>query len=303
MVQLSFIVPNYNYAQFLEQAIDSLFCSYCDFEVLIFDDASTDNSVAVIEKLCVKYTAIRFFSTKKNLGPAGAMNMLIPHIRGKYVAFLGSDDYMIPQAVERVFVYLRQFPDAELYCSDDVFFTKADPSPLLQVRPLLDTPSCRFSPSQVYILFSHTDFSIPGHTVVVRTDIFRQYAPFNDNIGSICDWWIVHQIAFRYGLVYMHEQLVAQRKHALSYGGSAPITKKREMWFQLLRLLEKDEKRYRLIITSGVFRQFGLRAIYRDLIKRPRYWKYLFPMCRKILEKSLAKFVGIDREKYWLKRI
>ena len=89
---VSIITPNYNSEKFIEETIASVQAqNYSYWEMLITDDGSTDNSFEIINKICEKDSRIKLFSIK-NAGPAVARNNSIKHAKGKYLAFLDSDD-------------------------------------------------------------------------------------------------------------------------------------------------------------------------------------------------------------------
>jgi len=89
---VSIITPSYNSSKFIEETIASVQAqTYSYWEMLITDDGSTDNSFEIIKKICKKDSRIKLFSIK-NAGPAVARNNSIKHAKGKYIAFIDSDD-------------------------------------------------------------------------------------------------------------------------------------------------------------------------------------------------------------------
>lgn len=94
---VSIIIPVYNVASFLPDCLDSvLHQTFSDFEVLCVDDGSTDNSVAVLNRYAKQDSRIRILS-QKNKGCSVARNKALAVARGKYIAFLDSDDFYHPQ--------------------------------------------------------------------------------------------------------------------------------------------------------------------------------------------------------------
>lgn len=302
-LRLSIIIPNYNYAHYLAQAVSSVFQGKTknDFEILIVNDASTDNSLDVIAHLQQQFPSIRVFNHEKNLGCVQAVATGVKHSRGHYLHFLSADDLYHPFAVDRMFEYFDKFPFISIFSSDDSYFYNSDIN--FQKKRMLQTEAFHFfSQKQLSTLFRHTDFWMPGHTVFMKKAVFENYGPLDQSLGSVCDWYLNHKIALKEGLGYIPEALIAMRKHPGSYFSFASKEKRRQVWQYLLQLLENGDAPASLR-KSGVMRMMGLRAIYKDLIRNPKYWKYLFPMCRKEIEKRGASLVHFDRERYWLKRI
>lgn len=102
-VCVSVVIAYFNGKKYIESAVDSvLIQTLQDFELLIIDDCSTDDSFDFVRQ---KYSdpRIRFFKHKQNLGCAGVINDAIRIGRGKYLQVLAQDDALIPKALENLF--------------------------------------------------------------------------------------------------------------------------------------------------------------------------------------------------------
>ena len=100
---VSVITANYNGARHLAAAIQSVLQqTLSDFELIIADDASTDDSVAVIEAAAAGDPRVRVLTTAVNGGPGAARNRALAAVRGAYVAVFDSDDLMAPNRLERL---------------------------------------------------------------------------------------------------------------------------------------------------------------------------------------------------------
>ena len=92
---LSVIVPVYNSAENLEICLSSLVSQTLkDIEIIVIDDASTDNSKEIIESFANKYKNIKTFYNNRNLGAGQARNIGLKLATGKYIGFVDSDDYV-----------------------------------------------------------------------------------------------------------------------------------------------------------------------------------------------------------------
>lgn len=97
---VSIIVPVYNVQYWIEECIESILRqSYTNFELLIIDDGSTDNSIKIIKKMINGDNRVKLFQ-KKNGGQASARNFGMERARGKYIAFIDSDDKVQPDLIE-----------------------------------------------------------------------------------------------------------------------------------------------------------------------------------------------------------
>ena len=98
---VSIITPSYNSEKYLKDCILSVLNqTLTSWEMLIVDDASTDNSRTVIEPYLKKDKRIKAFFLEKNIGPAMARNYAINKASGRYIAFLDSDDMWLPHKLE-----------------------------------------------------------------------------------------------------------------------------------------------------------------------------------------------------------
>jgi len=97
MPKVSIAIPAYNASSFIEDALQSIFSQeFNDYEVLVVDDGSVDQTPSILKKYESK---IRFFR-KNNGGPASARNVAIKNSMGKYIAFLDADDLWKPQKLK-----------------------------------------------------------------------------------------------------------------------------------------------------------------------------------------------------------
>jgi glycosyltransferase involved in cell wall biosynthesis len=117
--KVSVLVPNYNYARFLPEAISSVFQQqFTDFELLVSDNASTDDSAAVIRRLAKHDSRLQFTLQPVNLGMVGNFNWCLSHARGEYIKFLLADDKLAgPQALSQLVCLLEANPSASLAAS------------------------------------------------------------------------------------------------------------------------------------------------------------------------------------------
>ncbi|MDR1554798.1 MAG: glycosyltransferase [Campylobacteraceae bacterium] len=94
-------MPSYNSSKFIAQAIESVLAqTYENWEMIIVDDMSSDNSVEIIEKYLQIDKRIRLVKSQKNMGPALTRNRAIKEATGDYIAFLDSDDVWLPNKLQ-----------------------------------------------------------------------------------------------------------------------------------------------------------------------------------------------------------
>jgi glycosyltransferase involved in cell wall biosynthesis len=112
--KVSVIIPTYNRAHYIQKALDSVMAqTYQDFEVIVIDDGSTDNTREVVKQYGEK---VRYFY-QENTGIPGARNAGIRNSAGDYIAFLDSDDYWVKEKLERQMALFSEHPEYGMVAS------------------------------------------------------------------------------------------------------------------------------------------------------------------------------------------
>ena len=110
---VSIVIANYNYGRFLEEAILSVVNQSCqDFELIVCDAASTDNSVEIIKKYADK---ISWWCSEKDGGQSAAFNKGFSRARGKFLTWLNADDVMCPGVIEKLKDAVEKYPDCQWF--------------------------------------------------------------------------------------------------------------------------------------------------------------------------------------------
>lgn len=105
---ISVITPAYNSEVFIKETIQSVLDqTYSDWEMIIVDDRSKDDTVSLIKEMQDKDARIRLIELEKNSGSAVARNTAIEHSNGRYIAFLDSDDSWYPEKLERQLKFMQ----------------------------------------------------------------------------------------------------------------------------------------------------------------------------------------------------
>lgn len=102
MTMVSIIIACYNSKDFISHAIDSILQqTFSDWEIIVVDDCSTDESALIVKRYCGRNERIRYFKTDFPSGsPALPRNIGIANARGRYIAFLDSDDMWLPDKLK-----------------------------------------------------------------------------------------------------------------------------------------------------------------------------------------------------------
>lgn len=124
--KLTILIPTYNRGALIGKTIENCFLqTYKDFKILIYDDASVDNTSHVISSLDKKYpNRITYIKGDKNMGIGHARNFLMKELNTEFGMWLDSDDLMAFDRIEKCMFYLNENPDVEIVYSNIQWFTE-----------------------------------------------------------------------------------------------------------------------------------------------------------------------------------
>ena len=135
--KVSILVPTYNYAHYIGEAIESaLNQTYTDFELIIVDDQSKDNTDEVVARY-LSDSRVSYYKNKVNLGLAANFNEALKYAKGEYIKYLLADDLLHPTLLEKMVPVMDKYPDVSLVTSRRDMFgarNKSSDLPLLHLQ-------------------------------------------------------------------------------------------------------------------------------------------------------------------------
>ena len=294
---LSVIIPNFNHSHCIDKALDALATqSVKPKEVIVVDDASTDDSVAVVEAFMKRYATIHLLRNEKNLGTHSAANRGIVHASGEYVHITASDDRVMPGFVERSLNVLGRYPEAGLCWSDNMTYDVErevfNPNKLR----LCDEP-CYLSPAEIVEgLRKNYIPCLSGHSSVIRRSALMEAGMLIPQLHWHADGFTPTIVALRYGACYVPDVLMCIEMSSKSYmrRGVRQRRKRREVLKRMLELgkLPKYADVYPAIRKSGFLGWFDFPILMRALLDS-RHWDYLtVAFLRKALWLGMKKNIS-----------
>ncbi|HSM56924.1 MAG TPA: glycosyltransferase [Candidatus Sulfomarinibacteraceae bacterium] len=210
---VSVIIPTYNRAAWLAEAMSSVRAqTYTDYELIIADDGSNDNTAQVAAQWAGSEPgpAARYLRLAHSGRPAVARNRALARARGRLVAFLDDDDVWMPRKLERQVRHMRQNPDAGLVYGD-VRFRRADGS--------LSAPVLTRAQKRSGNLFSALlrDCFIFPSTVLVRRDLLQAAGGFDEELRSAEDYGLWLRLAHAAPVAFQPEPHTIIRRHQDSF--------------------------------------------------------------------------------------
>ncbi|MGV3631024.1 MAG: glycosyltransferase family 2 protein [Bacteroidota bacterium] len=115
-MRFSVIIPTYNRENYILATLDSVFAqTFQDFEIVIVDNCSTDNTVAILEERFSSHPQIRLVKNAQNLERSRARNVGIEHASGDFVTFLDSDDFFYPDCLKDAHDFTQANPELKIF--------------------------------------------------------------------------------------------------------------------------------------------------------------------------------------------
>lgn len=199
---VSLVMKVYNGEKYLREAVDSILSqTYQDFELIIIDDGSSDNSAEIVHSYVDK--RIRFLQNEKNLGLCETQNRVIAAAEGKYIAVMDCDDISYPTRFEKQVAYLEQHPEVMMCGTFRNDIIEGNEIPFQEPEWLSDS-TLRFSLVFGNFFFTHS-------SIMFRAKEYRenglQYGPAK--IAE--DYQVIIEMAKRYPVAILPERLIAYR--------------------------------------------------------------------------------------------
>jgi glycosyltransferase involved in cell wall biosynthesis len=212
MPEVSVIIPAYNSANYLKDALDSVLGqTFKDFEVLVIDDGSTDET----ERLMRHYRSRVRYIQQRNCGVSMARNRGIEESRGRYLAFLDADDKWYPSKLERQIKALRGRRDYRVCYSA---FAVVD-SDLVLISAVHNQ---RQGSALEDLLTRGNSVGTPS-TVLCERSLFASAGNFDPALSQCADWEMWIRLASHTDFLYLDEPLVMYRQHNNNMSRSAPL--------------------------------------------------------------------------------
>lgn len=246
---ISVVITSYNYEKYLPDTINSVISqTYSDWEMIVVDDASTDDSVDIIKEFTKKDSRIKLIQNETNLGLTETLKKGVKAASGKWVAILESDDILRENYLEKKAEIANKYPDIGMIFNDVELF--GDEGRINDVRKKF-TGTAQYLKGKSYPRKIFNDL-IYFNRVLTLSTVFANrekllQCDWETPSDRILDWWLLLHFTRKYDCFYIPEKLTKWRIHYSSY-----INKKQKIFaipVNLLALIDiiKKEKDIRLL--------------------------------------------------------
>ena len=209
---VSVIIPAYNCAHFLGQAIRSVLAqTFMDYEIIVVDDGSTDDTAAVLGEFGDQVRHV----SQANRGNAAARNAGIALARGQWLSFLDADDLWAPRKLEQQLIDLIGSPGISVsFVRALKFFESGDCEPM---------PADPAEGELWDKLVFYQPFGSSHSGMLVHESCFRVVGRFDEDLRLSVDWDLFIRLAERYKIRVLQEFSVYHRQHASNTTGNAEL--------------------------------------------------------------------------------
>lgn len=231
MPLVSVVMPSYNHERFISETIGSVLGqSFKDFELIIIDDASKDNSKQIIEGFCERENRVNAIFHKENMGIARTLNDGIEKAKGKFIALIGSDDVWSKDKLKKQVEILEKNEDLVVWSEGKIIDAHGNPTGELFTE--MHGASKKKKSGDIF------DELLKGNFIFGSSLIYKRGNTgdlmFNETLKYLNDYQFEVDLAAKYEYFFILEPLVMYRIH-----GGNTILSDRESW-QKDRLMVND---------------------------------------------------------------
>lgn len=238
MPKVSIIVPCYNQARFLPDALDSLLVqTWTNWECIVVNDGSRDDTTDVATLYSQRDSRVRLIA-QKNRGLSGARNRGLKEAKGEWIQLLDADDILLPGKLQKQLEVLTKCRAPSLSFCDYYFSDAQDLSKRVTKGHDYEHPRLQHDdPLMDLVSRWETDLSIPAHSFLFDARLFTEGdISFDEKLPNHEDWDCWMQVFGQQPIIVpLHQELVVYRQHPNSMA-----TDKTAMWVGYEKAIKKQ---------------------------------------------------------------
>lgn len=253
----SIIIPLFNKAETISFTLNSIYKqSFIDYEVVIVNDGSTDNSLNVIENLPKFNTSIY---NKTNGGVSSARNFGVECSRGEFILFLDSDDFLLSNCLEVYSRAIKKFPLADFYVTNFQLFDEAQ----TKNNRFFTYDTAGYIEDPYKILYFEKFFIRMGN-FIIRKNKIENFLQFNTKLQKYEDYDFIIR-ALKYVKVFYTND-ITMKYNISSVKESIKIPRVNNEWAGILKIQQNDNKYEKLIKAKHVSQVLFKRIKLKDFL-------------------------------------
>jgi glycosyltransferase involved in cell wall biosynthesis len=302
--KVSFVVPCYKLAHLLPDCIQSILSqTYADFEVLIMDDHSPDDTATVAAK--IKDPRVKYIHNPMNLGNLRNYNEGISLCKGSYIWLISADDYLrTTQVLERYVDVLENHAQVGYVFCPAVEVKNGQETHILPYSVYGDKDMI-LEGRQLLKRLMRSNFIVAG-SVLTRAECYRtiDYFPLEEGMEWSGDWYLWSVFALHYDAAYFAEPMVCYRAHNLSM--TTTLAEGNDIYkcsagdlAVPLKLRQRALEAGRSEVAAWCFQ--AIAEEYSQQVKSKRYQGSIWSLSIDQFEQSLCRNISLESEREWIR--
>ena len=250
-MKISIITASYNYENYIKETIQSVIDqTYQDWEMIIVDDDSKDNSVEIIKTYCDNDKRIKLYTheNNENKGLSQTIQLGLSKAQGEWIIFLESDDILTPDYIEKKLSIINQNKDVILIFNDCELFGDEDKisKSLFWIKKTRKHLQKQTYPKNMFHDF-YTENKIFSFSSVMAKKEYLTQIDYQSPIPCLLDWNLWIQLSYMGKFFYLPEKLTKWRLHYDSYIQTSNHKSPLELQTKIYLNISKKYKDYSIL--------------------------------------------------------
>ena len=284
-MKISIITTSYNYEEYIKETIESVLAqTYTNWEMIIVDDGSKDNSINTIKEYCEKDKRIKLYQHEngENKGIVESVKLGVEKSTTDWIVFLESDDAILPKYLETKIEVIKKHPDVKFIFNDVNMFGDKERIKEYQKHFIISKGilSQYSYPTNLLKHFIGINL-VPTFSVVMLKREILEDIDYNVKFKPILDWYLWAQLAVDNKFYYIDEKLTNWRMHRNSYISLKATPTEEFGWqMQIKKFVSKDLNVFVSFFYSfKIYRRYFLRIHFRtqEICFMGKWYKFQCP--------------------------
>lgn len=277
--KISILVASYNYEQYIGETLDSLLAqTYKNFEVVVVDDGSKDNSVKLIKRYVKKYPNVFLYRHEngENRGLVNTIKLGLEKSTGKYVAFCESDDYWLPNNLEEKVKVINEYHSPKVIYNNVKLFGPGQKKQEEYIANLSLIGEGLYETKPIPMTYN----IIPTFSCVMIDRKVLMECDFDAYLPAWTDWWLYRQIFAKYPIYHVDKALSMWRIHE-SYNSEKKAAKYMEKFDEFVfynnELIVKKNRKH----LADVYNDGHVKMLLNSDLFDEKYYVKHYPEVKK----------------------
>jgi len=259
MSTLTVVIPNYNHGQFLSHAIKVIYTqSRRPDQVIVVDDASTDNSRVILQRLKQTYPGMELIENNQNQGVVRTLNLGLARSNCDYIYFGSADDFILKGFFKKSMDILEIYPKAPLCSSLSVMINKSNEYTGVIKTPIISKVVTYHAPSKCKKLYCKYGPWFMGNTTIYNRQLLDKTNGFDPDLHSYTDNFTSMVLVLSNGACFIPEVLAVWRRGEHGYADriSSNITESTNIYICAKNKLQNE---YKDVVNERVYEYWDRR--------------------------------------------